>query len=88
MSDNILHGDIEAVATQMFDVCVNPLAGMICTFLQLQVSKGIISHDEAKAVIASSLDLINQSEHSADVLKNGHEMLVRMISAIDRIGKS
>lgn len=88
MNEDLLNESITAAATQVFDVCVNPLAGMICTFLQLQVSKGLISHDEAKAVIASSLDLINQSEHSDDVLSNGHHMLVRMISAIDRIGKS
>lgn len=85
MSEEIDQKTLEIAATQIFDVCVNPIAGMFCTFLQLQVAKGSITRDEAKAVIASSVDLINQSGHSADVLENGHNMLVRMISAINRM---
>jgi hypothetical protein len=79
------HEVLTRVATQFFDVTVNPLAGMICSFLALQVSKGFVTKDEAKAVIVSTLDLINQSEHSDDVLANGHEMMLRMIGAIDGI---
>lgn len=76
---------LENVAGQFFDVAVNPIAGMFCTLLALQISKGIISKDEAKGVIASSLDLINELPHSDEVLENGHKLLVRMIAAIDRL---
>ena len=73
------------VAGQIFDVSVNPLAGMICSFLALQIRKGLISKDEAKGVIVSALDLINESGHATDVLENGHEMLLRMINAIEKV---
>ena len=64
---------------------VNPLAGMMCSLLALQVAKGVISKDEAKGVIVSTLDLINQSGHADDILANGHDMLMRMITAIDNM---
>jgi hypothetical protein len=88
MNENELEETLSRVAGQFFDVSVNPIAGMFCSFLALQVQKGQISKDEAKGVIASALDLINQSDHAEDVLSNGHDMLIRMIAAIDRLPKN
>jgi hypothetical protein len=85
VTENDQNEVLTRVATQFFDVSVNPLAGMICSFLALQVSKGLISKNEAKAVIVSSLDLINQSTHADDILANGHDMLMRMIKTIDSL---
>lgn len=85
MSEQDIDGQWSNVAEQIFDVSVNPLMGMLCSFLALQIRKGLISKDEAKGVIVSALDLINQTDHATDVLQNGHEMLLRMINAIEKI---
>lgn len=85
MAEHNFDEAMKNVAAQMFDVCINPLAGMICTLLQVQISKGHLSKDEAKAIIVSTLDLINQSDHATEIHANGHEMLLRMINAIDQI---
>lgn len=84
MSQDEISEFISKTAGQFFDISVNPIAGMFCTLLQLQVRKGVISKDEAKAVIISSLDLINATPHPPEVHSNGHEMLLRMINAIDQ----
>lgn len=84
MSQEEIAEFISKTAEQYFDVSVNPIAGMFCTLLQLQIQKGLISKDEAKAIIISSLDLINATPHPPEVHSNGHEMLLRMISAIDQ----
>jgi hypothetical protein len=85
IKDKDLDDTLSEVAGQFFDVAVNPIAGMFCTLLSLQVRKGHTTKDEAKGVIASALDLINCSDHSDDVLASGHAMLVRMVGAIDRL---
>lgn len=85
MTQEELSKILSKTAAQFFDVTVNPIAGMFCTLLELQVQKGLITKDEAKAVIISSLDLINASPHAAEIHQNGHEMLLRMIKAIDGI---
>lgn len=84
MDDAEQDDTLTLVATEFFNVVVNPLAGMLCTFLQMQVSKGILSKDEAKVVIISALDLINKTDYPQNVLANGHNMLLRMINAIDK----
>lgn len=73
------------MAKQFFDLGINPVGQMFCTFLVLQVSKKIITKDEARGVIASSVDLINQLPYPPEVLENGYDMLQRMIAAINRI---
>lgn len=75
----------EAAAKEIFDVAVNPLANMICVFLAFQVRNGLVSKDDAKRVVASSADILNQSTENSYIRDIGAEMLLRMISAIDRI---
>lgn len=84
-TDNRIVADFETLATQFFDVAMNPIAGMFCTLLSIQVSKGLITKNEAKAVIASSVDLLNQRPYSDQTMNIGRDMLIRMIGAIDGI---
>jgi hypothetical protein len=83
--DDISNGQLSKLAGEVFDATINPLAGMICTLLQVLIDRESISKDDAKSIIASAVDLINESGHDAYIFKNGHDMLLRMIKAIDRI---
>ena len=69
----------------MFAGCINPLASMLCNFLAMQVGKGFISKDEAKYLIASSVDVINTADLDEHIRHMGADMLMRMIKAIDGI---
>lgn len=77
--------DVETAAREIFDVAVNPLANMMCVLLAFQVRNGLISKDDAKRVVASSVDILNESTENSYIRDIGGNMLLRMISAIDRI---
>lgn len=70
-------------STQIFDACINPLANILLKFLAMQVQKGFISKDEAKWLIASSVDVLNQANVTEAVREVGADMLMRMVKAID-----
>lgn len=76
---------ITEIAMELFDSCVNPLANMMCNLLAFQVHKGMISKDEAKYIIASSIDVLNLADVHDDVRDIGIGMLQRMIQAIEKI---
>jgi hypothetical protein len=76
---------IEEAVQEVFDVTVNPLANMLCNLLALQVGKRIITKDDAKRVIASSIEILNESTQNSYVRDMGGNMLLRMIQAIDRL---
>lgn len=81
MTDN----QITEAATQIFDACVNPLVSIMCNLLAMQVRKDLISKSEAKWLIASSVDVLNQADVSEEIRKVGGDMLKRMIKAIDQL---
>ena len=70
-------------STQIFDACINPLANIMLKFLAMQVQKGVISKNEAKWLIASSVDVLNQADVTEAVREVGADMLMRMVKAID-----
>lgn len=84
MTDEIPNAQLSKMAGEIFDITINPLAGMLCTLLRVLIDKGTISREEAKAIIASAVDLINESGQDQYIMKNGHDMLLRMIQYIDR----
>ena len=83
------HSDLERsfgeMANQFFDVAMNPIAGMFCTLLAVQVQKGLLSKSEAKGIVASSVDLLNQLPYSNEIIEGGAKTMLRMIRAIDAI---
>lgn len=87
MSDKEIK-DIEAAAKEIFNVAVNPLANMICVLLAFQVRSGLITRDDAKRVVASSVDILNESTDNSYIRDIGGGMLLRMISALDRVEDS
>lgn len=72
-------------STQIFDACINPLANIMLRFLGMQIDKGMISKEEAKWLIASSVDVLNQANVTDAVREVGGDMLMRMVRAIDDI---
>lgn len=77
--------ELTLASTQIFDACVNPIANIMCNLLAMQIHKNFISKDEAKYLIASSVDVLNQA-HVTDQVRNvGGDMLMRMIKAIDQL---
>lgn len=75
--------DTVEVATQIFDACINPLASTVFNLLALQVEKGLISKEEAKHVIAASVDVLSRAETSDAIREAGGDLLLRMIKAVD-----
>jgi len=51
----------------------------------MQVGKGLISKDEAKYLIASSVGVLNHAAVSDEIRNVGGDMLMRMIKAIDQL---
>jgi hypothetical protein len=58
---------------------------MFCVLLAMQVSKGLITKDDAKRVVASSIEILNDSTENSYIRDMGGNMLLRMIQAIDRL---
>jgi hypothetical protein len=83
----VIVGDenITEAATQIFDAAVNPLASVVFNLLELQVRKGTITKDEAKFVIAASVDVLSRANVSEPVREVGGDMLMRMVKAIDQL---
>ncbi len=79
---------VEEAVREVFDVAVNPLANMFCVLLAVQVRNRIITKEDAKHVIAASIDILNESTQNSYVRDMGGDMLSRMIDAIDRVEES
>lgn len=75
--------DLEDVINDVFDACVNPIANMMCSLLVMQVKKGLLTHDEARFVIASSVNVLNEAEVTIAAREMGANTLMRMLKALD-----
>jgi hypothetical protein len=74
--------ELHNLKVEIFNATVNPLANIICTFLASQVTKGALTKDEAKYVIASAVDILNMANVEDDIREIGADMLMRMVQAI------
>jgi hypothetical protein len=75
--------DIEDVTNDIFDACINPIANMMCSLLVMQVRKGFLSRDEARAVVASSVDVLTGATITESARSMGADMLMRMLKAVE-----
>lgn len=75
--------EVEDVVNDVLDAHINPLANMICSLLAMQMKKGIISPEEAKLVVASSVDVLTTAEITLSARSLGADMLMRMLKAVE-----
>lgn len=74
---------MEEVVNDVLDACVNPIANMMCSLLVMQARKGLISRDEARLVVASSVDVLTGATITDQARQMGADMLERLLKALE-----